>query len=226
MSESPAPPKPPNPVEAAKHAHKGIKGKLGGHPKWVYIAGGVVLIGVAFLVWQRNRANAEGGTVAGDATASPSPGDTGYYPDATQGAFGGYSDPGFLDPVGQTPEPSGTPTTTAPVNIYVGQPAPTSEDAVAEPELVPAMPTGGGTVVARAPAVVHAPPPPAPANSWVGQWTAAAQATQTGPFSPYPADTPPPGFPNKGPDGWFRREYDAHRKRHYHLYQDGHKVWL
>lgn len=216
MSEA-APPKPPNPVEAAKHAHKGIKGKLSGHPKWVYIAGGVVLIGVAFLVWQRNRASADGGVVAEDATASPV--DSSYYPDATQGAFGGYSDPGFLDPVGQIPEPVGADATAppAPVNIYVGQPAPTSGDGVAQAPVVPAMPTGGGTVVARAPAVAHATP---------GAFVAT--------LSPKVVDqAPPPGmggcpkaFPNKGPHGCFSREYDAHRKKHYHQYQDGTKVWL
>lgn len=215
MSEA-APPKPPNPVEAVKHAHKGIKGKLSGHPKWVYIAGGVVLIGVAFMVWQRSRANSDGGTVAGDATAGPSP-DSSYYPDATQGAFGGYSDPGFLDPTGQLPESQGTQAVDpTPIVINVGQPAPTTQDAVSPAPTVPAMPTGGGTAPARTVAA-HATP---------GAFVAT--------LSPKVVDeAPPPGmggcpkaFPNKGPHGCFSREYDAHRKRHYHQYQSGLREWL
>lgn len=220
MSESPAPPKPPNPVEAAKHAHKGIKGKMSGHPKWVYIAGGVVLIGVAFLVWQRSRGQA-GGVVAPDATAGP-PMDAPFFPDATQGAFGGYNDPTtFDDTTGDAAGAGATDDPRTPINIYVGQPAPTSGDAVSPVGTVPAMPTGGGTTVART-VTAHT----TPATTLASQFMAAAKATGTGPYSPYPATTPPPGFPNKGADGWFRKEYDSKRKRHYHQYQDGHRVWL
>lgn len=212
MSEAPTPPKPPTPPAVGKH----LKGKLTGHPKWVYVAGITVLIGVAYIAWQKSRNAATATPVDDGSTYSTPDPNSGFYPDATQGAFGGYSDPGFLDPQSAldpiTPDPSGPGALDPnPVVINLGFPAPTTQMAAPVSNPLPMVPTGGGTAPARTVAV-HLPPKSG------GKVVDSAPPTNMGGC--------PKSYPNKSEHGCFRREYDPKRKRHYHLYSDGEKVWL
>lgn len=85
-----APPKPPTP----KSAGKGLAGVFKGKPAWVWIAGITVLIGVAYIARRRSQAAADVTPSVVDNT-SGSVGDGSLYPSASQGAWGGYSDPGL-----------------------------------------------------------------------------------------------------------------------------------
>jgi hypothetical protein len=232
MSDA-APPTPPNPAHAVKHVGKGVKGALTGHSKWIYIAGATVLVGVAYLVWRNGRNTPP----ASNTVDAPAVDTSGFYPDSTQGAFGGYSDPGYGDnslPV--LPDPALTsmdPLPTTPVVINMGYPMPTTDAANVDPvatSLVASTPTGGGTQPKRTVAAhrITAAQARAEATRNRGLFATATKADDPkGVVTAMPkGNTAPPGFPHKGPHGWYRNEYDSKKKKHFHLYQSGKKVYL
>lgn len=121
-------------TKAPQKAAKGLSGVFKGKPAWVWVAGVTALLGAAYLAFSRrnvedpNEPAANDGTGAGDDMALGDYG--GYYPVASEGAYGGYDQPQDLTPVvsdnaGGT-EPS-------PITVNVTYPAP-----------VGGVPTGGG----------------------------------------------------------------------------------
>lgn len=89
MADVPTPPKPPGPGQLANAA----KGKAQKLPKWAWIAGAVILIGVAWMTWKR-QSSADAPLAAGQDTADdPSMFDTSTLPGPSQGAYAGGSVP-------------------------------------------------------------------------------------------------------------------------------------
>lgn len=88
MSEV-TPPKPGEVKDGVKAGGKGLQAKLKKVPKWAWVAGAVVFVGVAYLTWKR----AQSQPAVADTTAT----DQGFtdqaLPGPTQGAFGGGSSP-------------------------------------------------------------------------------------------------------------------------------------
>src|SRR5436190_4157108 len=165
IPEAARPPKPPTPKAVAGHA----KGFLKRQPMWVWIAGVTVLMGVAFIVYKRQQAASMEDPNAADGTADYGPqvaGDLGggYVSAApTQGAYGGFDSP--LPVQGDLPEAAGAAMPT--FQFYLGgQPADVgAAGAAAEGDtistnVVPAMPTGGGTQPKRSATAHFTPPPP------------------------------------------------------------------
>lgn len=157
------PPTPPTPKAAAK----GLGGVVKGKPAWVWVAGITVLIGVAYLAWNRG-----GAKPAEEETTEPQ-GDMavgdygGYYPVATQGAYGGYDEPIDWTPVvsdnAGEPEPS-------PITVNVTYPEPVTA-------------TGGGTPAPRTATAHAAPPTPKPqlyAGHPLSWWQNPGNARQKG----------------------------------------------
>jgi hypothetical protein len=130
------PPTPPTPRAAAK----GLSGVFKGKPAWLWVAGITVLLGVAYLTLNRKNEEDPSETGGGEYTddGQMAVGDYGgYYPVATQGAYGGYDEPQDWAPVttdnAGEPEPS-------PITVNVTYPAPVAGGKA---------PTGGGTTPAR-----------------------------------------------------------------------------
>ena len=113
-------------AKAPQRAAKGLAGVFKGKPAWVWVAGVPVLLGVAYFTFSRRNVEdpeetaAEGGVGVGDDMALGDYG--GYYPVATEGAYGGYDQPIDWAPVvsdnAGSPEPS-------PITVNVSYPAPT-----------------------------------------------------------------------------------------------------
>jgi hypothetical protein len=167
------------PHEAAAHAAhkggdkahkmgKGLAAKFKGHNKYVYIAGAVVLIGVAWMMYRRSTSAAtDAGTAPADAATDPAFADTGsasgdgggggnYASDGFQsggdygGAPTGYydtTDPGTVD------DPVGSDSPDAHVTVEFGA-LPTTKQKPAHnghKKKQKANPTGGGTHPKRNP---------------------------------------------------------------------------
>lgn len=82
MPDIPTPPKPPGPGQVAGAA----KGKLSKLPKWAWIAGAFVLVGVAWMTFK----NQTSGETAADPLADPmNDVNSQLFPGPTQGAFAG-----------------------------------------------------------------------------------------------------------------------------------------
>lgn len=133
---------PPTPKAAAK----GVAGLFKNKPAWVWIAGVTVLLGAAYLAFRRGQAPADAmpdETTAEDPYAADvmAEGDYGgYYPVATQGAYGGYDVPPDYAPPATADTPDGPATV-----VNVTYPAPV---------------TGGGKPAATGVATHSAPPKP------------------------------------------------------------------
>lgn len=105
MTEPPHTPAahPGNAPHHAKAAGKGLMGKLKGHNKYVYIAGAVILLGMAYLAWHRSTTTeasgdamgpdpTDGSDIAADSGYDAAPGYSGGGGGA--GNYGGTDDPG------------------------------------------------------------------------------------------------------------------------------------
>lgn len=154
MADDPTPPKPGEVAQGAKAGAKGLQGKLKRIPKWAWVAGAVVFVGVAYLTWKK----AQGQPAVADATTED-PGVTEQtFPGPTQGAFGGSSTPsdgsgGFGSGMSWSDLfPDGMPIT---VNTIPPEPTSLTDD------IVPVTPTAaatGGGLPARSAAAHQSPP--------------------------------------------------------------------
>jgi hypothetical protein len=151
------PPAPPSPAKAASAAHKGVKGVLTGKPTWMYVTAAAVVLGLALLWWRRGQ-SADPGPIVEDTTGA-SAGDPSLFPAASQGAYGGYSDPGV--------QSGATDTTPQQPIININVPGPTDSSGSgnafnpADTSEGPSTATGGGTQPPRTTAQ-HQTPPTAP----------------------------------------------------------------
>lgn len=142
------PPTPPHP----KAAVKGLAGHLKGKPAWMYVAGITVIIGLAFFIRRRESA-ATGDTPNVVDNTTGAVGDNSLFPSASQGAFGGYSDPTVNSTGTDTSnDNAGQPETPTFVINFPGpvqaEPTPVAPATIATAAAV----TGGGT---KAPRVVE-----------------------------------------------------------------------
>jgi hypothetical protein len=232
MTEVPDAAKPPAPP-GPKAAGKSVASKLKGQPKWVYVAAFGVFLGVAYLAWKKSHAEPPPEDPGALSDVSP---DTGLltgdytYPDPTQGAggfFGGDSPVDTSDDAGSL----------SPINIYVGgQPGSIPNPANGDvPAAATPAPTGGGlpspvsaatrqAVVQTFAGVPYQVSPGETPRPLAVPTAASALAAKSllGSNIDMHSETPPPGFPHKGPHGWYRNERDS--KGPYHLYQSGQKV--
>lgn len=127
------PPKPPSPGAVGKSA----KGVLKGHPKWVYVAGITLALGIAYFVWRNGQAADDAavtdgapdqstygtdfagtGPVGGAYSSDP------LYPAASQGAYGGYDSP--YDYGYAATDSAGNPEAAPPVVVNVTYPGVTA----------------------------------------------------------------------------------------------------
>jgi hypothetical protein len=84
VADIPTPPKPPGPAAV----HGAIKGKVKSLPKWAWIAGAFVLVGVAWMTYKKSTSAAA--PLADDAMADPMTDvQDQLFPGPTQGAFAG-----------------------------------------------------------------------------------------------------------------------------------------
>lgn len=162
------PPGPGEIKEGGKGAIKGAHGKLKKVPKWAWIAGAVVFVGVAYLSWKRSQNQ----PAVSDVTDPSAPTDQ-VYPAPTQGAFGGANSPIASDGSGW-----GGSTTNDPYPILqqlqdllsggltVNMPQPLASGVAdgAIPFQALAAPVTGGGAPVRAAAAHEAPPKPVTKN--------------------------------------------------------------